>query len=59
MATTKDIVSAVVDGDLNKANDMFDAVMVAKREDAWANAKLDVARTAFASPVEEPETEEE
>ena len=59
MATTRDIVTAVARGDLNKANDAFDAVMQAKRDDAWANAKLDVARTAFDTPVEEPETEEE
>jgi hypothetical protein len=58
MATTKDIISAVATGDLNAANDVFDQVLAAKREDAWETARMDLARTAFDSaPVEEPTAE--
>ena len=58
MATTKDIISAVATGDLNTANDVFDQVLAAKREDAWETARMDLARTAFDSaPVEEPTAE--
>lgn len=59
MATVRDLVGSVANGDLNTANDEFAAVMAAKTDDAWAAAKQDVARTAFDTPVEEPEAEEE
>jgi hypothetical protein len=58
MATTKDLIGSVAKGDLNTANDVFADVMAAKTDDAWAAAKNDVARTAFDTPVEEPEAEE-
>ena len=54
MATTKDLIGSVAKGDLNTANDEFAAVMATKTDDAWAAAKLDVARTAFDAPIEEP-----
>lgn len=47
MANSKDIIGAVANGDLNKANDIFSDVMVAKASDAWDSARMDVARTSF------------
>lgn len=57
MATSKDVVDAVVQGDLNAANDAFDQVLAAKREAGWEVAKADFARTVFDEPAEEPEEE--
>ena len=58
MATSKDVVDAVVQGDLNAANDAFDQVIAAKREAGWEVAKADFARTVFDVPEEEPEEEQ-
>ena len=54
IATAKDVVAAVVQGDLNAANDAFDQVITAKREAGWEVAKADFARTVFDAPAEEP-----
>jgi len=58
IATAKDVVAAVVQGDLNAANDAFDQVITAKREAGWETAKADFARTVFDVPEEEPEEEQ-
>ena len=58
IATSKDVVDAVVQGDLNAANDAFDKVVAAKREAGWQTAKADFARTVFDEPIEEPEEEQ-
>ena len=47
MANSKDMIGAVANGDLNKANDIFNDVMAAKQTDAWDAARMDVARTTF------------
>ena len=47
MANSRDIIGAVANGDLNKANDIFSDVTAAKASDAWDAARMDVARTAF------------
>jgi len=54
--TVKDMVDSITTGDLSAANDAFDAILTAKREGEWANAKQDFARTAF-EPVSEPTAE--
>ena len=46
-ATVRDMVDAVTAGDLSAAGDAFDALVSAKREHSWVNAKQDLARTAF------------
>ena len=51
--TVKDMVDSITTGDLSAANDAFDAILTAKREGEWANAKQDFARTAF-EPTAEP-----
>jgi hypothetical protein len=51
--SVKDMVDSITTGDLSAANDAFDAILTAKREGEWANAKQDFARTAF-EPVAEP-----
>ena len=45
--SVRDMVDAVTVGDLSAANDAFDTLVAAKREHSWANAKHDLARTAF------------
>ena len=54
MATARDLIGSVAKGDLNTANDTFKDVMAAKVSSAWDSARMDVARTAFDAPVEEP-----
>ena len=46
-ASVRDMVDAVTAGDLSAANDAFDALVAAKRDHEWVNAKHDLARTAF------------
>ncbi len=41
------MVSSIVDGDLTKAGDDFEAALQMKRQAEWDNAKLTLARTAF------------
>ncbi len=43
----KNMVSSIVDGDLTKAGDDFEAALQMKRQAEWDNAKLTLARTAF------------
>ena len=45
--SVRDMVDAVTAGDLSAAGDAFDALVSAKREHEWVNAKQDLARTAF------------
>ena len=46
-ATVRDMVDAVTAGDLSAAGDAYDALVSAKRDHEWVNAKHDLARTAF------------
>ena len=46
-ASVRGMVDAVTAGDLSAANDAFDALVAAKRDHEWVNAKHDLARTAF------------
>ena len=46
-ASVRDMVDAVTAGDLSAAGEAFDALVSAKRDHEWVNAKHDLARTAF------------
>ncbi len=46
MANSRDMIGAVANGDLNKANDIFNDVMSAKQTDAWYSGRMDVAGAA-------------
>ena len=47
MATTRDVIDALANGNLGQASNELEDVLQQKRGAEWENAKLNLAHTAF------------